>query len=314
MEEAAREALAAVVWTDPDTMFFQATGGAPRRGLDRRGPGAFLERSYRGGPRSPSPTLEFGFEIGQPSYTGGGAFWCNNDLLSCKPREARERWTSGSGPRAIPIRTGLETSTRTAQRRGECCRSTRTFPLVELNFTFYRSPTRPILLRLADKAPPSFQFLVKVPQTISHEQRPFDLPGFRHAVEGLAQGGQLLGVLAQFPQAMHCTCEACNWVTLSKELGHLRLAVEFRHRSCAGRGCPRGLRNRSPTSWRWTCRTFRGLFPGGCANRRRMVDIRLHSATRTNGIATGASATTTITPKRNSASGPKNWFAGIAMA
>lgn len=42
------------------------------------------------------------------------------------------------------------------------------FPLVELNFTFYRPPTPEMLAKLADRAPAGFQFLVKLPQSISH--------------------------------------------------------------------------------------------------------------------------------------------------
>src|SRR3954463_11858213 len=96
----------------------------------------------------------------------------------------------------------------------------RHFPAVELNFTFYKPPTRSVLTRIADKTPPGFQFLVKVPQTISHDRNPLDLPGFRHAAEGLAARGQLAGVLAQFPQSLHCTRPACDWVNLlSNELG-----------------------------------------------------------------------------------------------
>src|SRR5947207_1226571 len=44
------------------------------------------------------------------------------------------------------------------------------FPLVELNFTFYRPPTPEILARLADQTPAGFQFLVKAPRSISHEE------------------------------------------------------------------------------------------------------------------------------------------------
>src|SRR5213078_2256529 len=55
----------------------------------------------------------------------------------------------------------------------------RHFPIVELNFTFYRPPTRAMLLRLAEKAPAGFQFLVKLPQVISHDHRPMEIPGFR---------------------------------------------------------------------------------------------------------------------------------------
>lgn len=64
----------------------------------------------------------------------------------------------------------------------------RHFPLVELNFTFYRPPTREVLERLADQTSPAFQFLVKLPRTPSHEEGPRDLPGFRKAVERLHAG------------------------------------------------------------------------------------------------------------------------------
>src|SRR5206468_9933893 len=69
-------------------------------------------------------------------------------------------------------------------------------------------------------------------QAISHEQSALELPGFRYAVEGLAARGQLAGLLCQFPQSLHCTRPACDWVgTVAKEVGHLHLAVESRHRS-----------------------------------------------------------------------------------
>src|SRR5436305_2106937 len=46
----------------------------------------------------------------------------------------------------------------------------RHFPLVELNFTFYRVPTPEMLRRHAEQTPPGFRFLVKLPQTISHDE------------------------------------------------------------------------------------------------------------------------------------------------
>ena len=48
----------------------------------------------------------------------------------------------------------------------------RRFPLVELNFTFYRPPTPEMLAKLAAQTPDGFQFLVKLPQSISHERSP----------------------------------------------------------------------------------------------------------------------------------------------
>src|SRR5437868_14409235 len=79
----------------------------------------------------------------------------------------------------------------------------RVFPLVELNFTFYRTPTPEMLARLAGQVRPGFQFLVKIPRTLSHEQSPRDLTGFRLAAAELGRRGRLGGLLGQFPQATH---------------------------------------------------------------------------------------------------------------
>src|SRR5437773_2070177 len=67
----------------------------------------------------------------------------------------------------------------------------RQFPLVELNFTFYRTPTASMLAKLAEKTPDGFQFLVKLPQSLSHEQDRHDLDNFRKAVLELQQRQQL---------------------------------------------------------------------------------------------------------------------------
>jgi len=81
----------------------------------------------------------------------------------------------------------------------------RHFPLVELNFTFYRLPTPAMLARLADQTPPGFQFVVKLPRTLSHDEDPRDLPPFRLAVEELRVRDRLLGLLGQLPQSTHDT-------------------------------------------------------------------------------------------------------------
>jgi uncharacterized protein YecE (DUF72 family) len=164
----------------------------------------------------------------------------------------------------------------------------RQFPIVELNYTFYRPPTRGALLKLAHKTPPGFQFLVKVPQTISHDQKPLDLPGFRFAVEGLAERGQLAGLLAQFPQAMHCTRPACDWVgTVSKELNHLRLAVEFRHRSWARPGLPAWLAEQNLDLVSVDAPAIGSLFPSGCLQSTTTVYVRLHSRNAYNWYRSG---------------------------
>jgi uncharacterized protein YecE (DUF72 family) len=165
----------------------------------------------------------------------------------------------------------------------------RHFPIVELNFTFYRPPTRGMLLRLAAKASPDFQFLVKLPQSISHGESAADLPDFRHAAEALAERGQLAGVLCQFPQATHCTRRACDWVsTLAGELGHLRLAVEFRHRSWHLEGLPAWLAEKNVELVAVDAPDIPSLFPHGWVQSTRTAYVRLHSRDAGNWYRSGA--------------------------
>src|SRR6516165_12731533 len=108
----------------------------------------------------------------------------------------------------------------------------RDFPVVELTFTFYRAPTAAVLNRLAGQTPPGFQFIVKLPQSRSHEANPRDLAACREAVNALAKRNQLLSLLCQLPQRVHHTPRAEHWIeTLAEGFSGLRLAVEFRHRS-----------------------------------------------------------------------------------
>jgi uncharacterized protein YecE (DUF72 family) len=135
----------------------------------------------------------------------------------------------------------------------------RQFPLVELNFTFYRPPTAGMLDRIAAQTPAGFQFLVKLPRTLSHDEDPKDLPGFRMAVERLGH-----------------------------ELGAYRLAVEFRHRSWA---------NREVTTWMAEHRLdlvsvdvpdLPNLYPRGLVQSSDRFYIRLHSRKAENWYASGA--------------------------
>ena len=81
----------------------------------------------------------------------------------------------------------------------------RHFPLVELNFSYYRVPTASMLAKLAAQTPPGFQFIVKMPRSLSHEARTDELETFRQAVDELRKGNRLLGLLCQLPQSTHDT-------------------------------------------------------------------------------------------------------------
>lgn len=48
------------------------------------------------------------------------------------------------------------------------------FRAVEINNTFYRMPTAPLLQKWADEVPEDFRFVLKAPQRITHQQRLHD--------------------------------------------------------------------------------------------------------------------------------------------
>jgi uncharacterized protein YecE (DUF72 family) len=162
----------------------------------------------------------------------------------------------------------------------------RQFPLVELNFTFYRPPTLEMLARLAGQAPPGFQFVVKLPRTISHERRTDDLDGFRKAVFELDRRGRLSGLLCQLPQSAHDDRPSRAWVkTVGKALGDLRLAVEFRHRSWAGPETLDWMGELGLTTVAVDVPDLPGLYPRGWVQSGPTAYVRFHSRNKANWYA-----------------------------
>ena len=112
----------------------------------------------------------------------------------------------------------------------------RVFDAVELDGTFYRPPTRPVVASWASALPATFALAAKVPRAITHEAR---LEGdaaeamlrvFAHALEPL--GDRLLAVLLQLPPSLGA---GEGRERLARLLGTrpagLPIVVEFRHRS-----------------------------------------------------------------------------------
>ncbi len=154
----------------------------------------------------------------------------------------------------------------------------RHFPLVELNFTFYRLPTPQMLAKLASQAPNGFQFLVKLPQSLSHEESDRELGAFRQAVEELRSRDRLLGLLCQLPQATHHTPEHRRWiVSLSKQLEEYRLAVEFRHRSWLHAEVPAWLRELKTDLVAVDVPNLPVLYPPGLVQSGSRIYVRFHS-------------------------------------
>ncbi len=77
------------------------------------------------------------------------------------------------------------------------------FDAVEINATYYRTPSPQTFARMVEKTPEGFTFVVKVPRAMTHELASFDreLEPFQRAIEPLAAAGRLGGLLAQFPYA-----------------------------------------------------------------------------------------------------------------
>jgi uncharacterized protein YecE (DUF72 family) len=153
-----------------------------------------------------------------------------------------------------------------------------TFPLVELNFTYYRLPTPQMLERQVERAPAGFQFLVKVPRSISHEEKDFELDAFRAAVSVMKNSNSLLGVLCQMPQAAHQTKKRWRWLDfLFERLSDLPLAVEFRHRSWYEPDVKERLARANVDLVSVDVPDLPDLYPRGFVQTTSRVYIRLHS-------------------------------------
>jgi uncharacterized protein YecE (DUF72 family) len=155
--------------------------------------------------------------------------------------------------------------------------------LVELNFTYYRLPTPEMLARLAEQAPRGFQFLVKLPRTISHEEKALDAPLFRQAVAEMHSRNCLLGLLCQLPQAAHQTKKRWHWLeSLFDEFAGLGMAVEFRHRSWAEPAVTERLAKAGIHLVAVDVPDLPNLYPRGLVRSTPRIYVRVHSRNATN--------------------------------
>jgi uncharacterized protein YecE (DUF72 family) len=154
----------------------------------------------------------------------------------------------------------------------------RHFPLVELNFTFYRLPTPAMLARLVAPTPEGFQFVVKLPRTLSHEQTSTELVAFRQAADELRNRGRLLGLLCQLPQATHCEPKSKAWLErLADAFAGYRLAVEFRHRSWFDPDVPCWMKGRDLDLVAVDVPDLPNLYPRGLVQSTARIYVRFHS-------------------------------------
>ena len=107
------------------------------------------------------------------------------------------------------------------------------FPMVELNFSYYRMP-EPDQLRSMLAQGEALSFSIKAHESLTHAIEPaswrISALAFRSAVTVLREAGALGAVLLQFPYSFHYDPDRRRYLdSLVRALGDLPLAVEFRN-------------------------------------------------------------------------------------
>lgn len=108
-----------------------------------------------------------------------------------------------------------------------------TFNAVEINSTFYRKPTAKTLLKWYDETPDFFRFFIKIPKTITHENRlensKEEITAFCNHIQ-INLKDKLSGFLYQFPPSFKNTPENINRIITNMDHSFLNV-IEFRHSS-----------------------------------------------------------------------------------
>jgi uncharacterized protein YecE (DUF72 family) len=108
------------------------------------------------------------------------------------------------------------------------------FDTTELNFTFYRMPTKRMLATIGNKVAADFLFSVKATNTITHDREDdprSTVKKFNEALSGLKDEGKLACVLAQFPSSFHANDKNRDYLKrLRSGFGDTPVVIEFRHR------------------------------------------------------------------------------------
>ena len=119
------------------------------------------------------------------------------------------------------------------------------FPSVEVNSTFYRTPSPALSASWLARTPSTFDFSVKLYQKFTHPDMYLarngvtdwnvtagDLDEFRLGIDPIANAGRLAAVLMQFPPSFHAETATRDYIDwLSAALQAYPLAIELRHRS-----------------------------------------------------------------------------------
>lgn len=107
-------------------------------------------------------------------------------------------------------------------------------PAVEIDSSFYRPHLPSTYARWATSTPEDFRFAVKLPKTITHEQRLIDCAApLDRFLKGVRQLGERLGALViQLPPSLaHDPATVEAFLRMCRERTAVTLALEPRHRS-----------------------------------------------------------------------------------
>lgn len=122
------------------------------------------------------------------------------------------------------------------------------FPVVELNFSYYRQPEASMLTRMMDISPQKFLFTIKAHKSITHEVGTDwrkDAAIYKSGIEPLSKLDRLGAVLLQFPYSFHYTDDNRRYLdAVCREFADLPLVVEFRNREWQRDRVYEGLRSR----------------------------------------------------------------------
>ncbi len=111
----------------------------------------------------------------------------------------------------------------------------RIFDIVEVDSTFYRTPSSTTVRQWKEKTPEGFLFTVKMPKKITHELKlrgtEKELHYFEKTIKIL--DGKLAAIIAQLPPSMKCDDSNLNAVSnfLDSVDSKIHLALEFRNKS-----------------------------------------------------------------------------------
>lgn len=107
------------------------------------------------------------------------------------------------------------------------------FDITEINSTYYHLPSPGMFSNILKKVPDDFQFVVKLSKELTHERdKTADaVEKYKKGIEPLAESGQLVTLLAQFPYSFKPNEAAYDHLKFLREaMPDLPINVEFRNK------------------------------------------------------------------------------------